>query len=291
MKTDERLRELAQKEKEAFELPEAFTNAVEDVLDTLPETASKKQRRTWKIPATIAAAFLALFMILPNTTLPMAMALSEVPVLGPAFRAVTFREYAEDLGNSELSVKTPAIEAEDTDAEAAANISREIDALNEAAAERFRAEHADGSHGALKLDYEVLSNTDRWYCVKVVQTEQGADTGVFEDYYTFDKKTGECVILSDLFEKDEYIAHLSENVKDQMRTQMKRDKDVDYFIDSDMPEEDFREIDPNQDFYFDKDGALVLCFDSYEVAPGYMGPVTFRIPQNVYRGDLQKEYK
>ncbi|MBO7689662.1 MAG: DUF3298 domain-containing protein [Clostridia bacterium] len=291
MKNDERLRELAQKEKETFEVPKTLTDMVEDTLAELPEAQPVRRPRYWKIPATIAAAFLAVFLLLPNTSYPVARALSEVPVLGTVFQAVTFREYAEDLGNSELSVKTPAVSSEGPDAGAAAAVSEEIDALNEAAADRFRAEHADGSYGALKLDYEVLANTDRWYSVKVVQTEQGADTGTFEDYYTFDKKTGECVILSDLFEKDEYIAHLSDSVKAQMRAQMKADEDFSYFLDSDIPEEDFDEIDPNQDFYFDKDGTLVLCFDSYEVAPGYMGPVTFRIPQKFYRGDLRAEYQ
>ena len=76
-----------------------------------------------------------------------------------------------------------------------------------------------------------------------------------------------------------------------MRAQMKKDDSVSYFLDSDMPEEDFSEIDPNQDFYIAKDGSLVVCFDEYEVAPGSMGTVSFTVPQSVYRNDLKAEYK
>ena len=76
-----------------------------------------------------------------------------------------------------------------------------------------------------------------------------------------------------------------------MRAQMKQDDSVSYFIDSDLPDEDFSEIDPNQDFYIDKNGDLVVCFDEYEVAPGSMGTVSFKIPKSVYRADLHPEYR
>ena len=35
-------------------------------------------------------------------------------------------------------------------------------------------------------------------------------------------------------------------------------------------------IDPDQNFYFDADGNLVLVFEKYEVAPGYMGTPNLR---------------
>ena len=59
MKTDERLRELARSEKEAFEVPQAMHDMVEDTLAELPEAQPVRRPRYWKIPATIAAAFLA----------------------------------------------------------------------------------------------------------------------------------------------------------------------------------------------------------------------------------------
>ena len=50
-----------------------------------------------------------------------------------------------------------------------------------------------------------------------------------------------------------------------------------YFIDQDNGL-DFTSIRPDQSFYINADGALVLVFDKYEAAPGYMGVVEFTIP-------------
>ncbi|MDL0295177.1 RsiV family protein [Clostridioides difficile] len=50
-----------------------------------------------------------------------------------------------------------------------------------------------------------------------------------------------------------------------------------------MPVEDFKTINKYQDFYFNKNEDLVICFDEYEVAPGYMGAVEFVIPYKVIK--------
>ncbi len=294
---DDMLRRMANEERKQAGVPDHVRAAVEETLATLPETpetnvvSMPQRKRYWKIPATIAAAFLAICLILPNTGAPVAQALSSIPVIGTVFEAVTFREYAEETDTTDVSVKTPKITAEEKGKEAADAVSKEIDAMNEKAVGQFRKEHEGGGYGSLDIYYDVAADTDRWYTVRVVREETAASGATEMEYYTFDKQTGNLVILSDLFDKDEYIAHLSENVKEQMRAQMKKDDSVSYFIDSDMPGEDFSEIDPNQDFYIAEDGRLVLCFDEYEVAPGSMGTVRFTIPKSVYRNDLKAEYK
>ncbi len=294
---DDMLRRMANEERKQAGVPDHVRAAVEETLATLPETpetnvvSMPQRKRYWKIPATIAAAFLAICLILPNTGAPVAQALSSIPVIGTVFEAVTFREYAEETDTTDVSVKTPKIAAEEKGKEAADAVSKEIDAMNEKAVGQFRKEHEGGGYGSLDIYYDVAADTDRWYTVRVVREETAASGATEMEYYTFDKQTGNLVILSDLFDKDEYIAHLSENVKEQMRAQMKKDDSVSYFIDSDMPGEDFSEIDPNQDFYIAEDGRLVLCFDEYEVAPGSMGTVRFTIPKSVYRNDLKAEYK
>lgn len=291
---DHDLKKMAQAEKEQMSVPETVRDAVEETLASLPEreaeVVSRKTHHRWKLPAGLVAACLALFLILPNTAYPVARAMSDLPVLGTVFRAVTFREYSEQNGSTAIDVKTPKIES-DPYGDSAASVSKEIEAMNEAALEQFKKEHISCGTGSYRFDYEVICDTGRWYTVKVIETEQGADTVSVEDYYTFDKTTGDSLILSDLFEKDEYIEHISDNIKTQMRQQMKTDDTADYFLDTDLPEEDFDAIDPNQDFYFDSSGDLVICFDEAEVAPASMGTVSFTIPQSVYASDLAPEYK
>ena len=84
--------------------------------------------------------------------------------------------------------------------------------------------------------------------------------------------------LSDLFRPDSsYVERLSGLVKQQMRSRKAKDPSQSYFIDQDNGL-DFTSIRPDQSFYINADGALVLVFDKYEAAPGYMGVVEFTIP-------------
>ena len=61
-----------------------------------------------------------------------------------------------------------------------------------------------------------------------------------------------------------------------MRQRMAEDENLTYWIDNeDIPEWNFEAIAENQDFYVNKNGKVVICFNEYEVAPGYMGCVEF----------------
>ena len=62
---------------------------------------------------------------------------------------------------------------------------------------------------------------------------------------------------------------------------MAADSGITYFLDSETPEWDFTGLTGEEDFYFDSQGQLVIVFDEYEVAPGYMGAVEFTIPKSV----------
>ena len=55
----------------------------------------------------------------------------------------------------------------------------------------------------------------------------------------------------------------------------------DYFIPGGIwsEEECFRAIDPDQQFYLDENGDLVIVFGEYEVAPGSMGIPRFVIDE------------
>lgn len=293
MWNDEKLRAKAQDERAAMRVPEEVHAGIEETLRDLPEQSAEilsvTAGRRWKRLLSVAAALVLTFLLLPNISYPVANALGSLPVIGTVFEAVTFRHYTEETDTTVIDVETPSIKADGNNAAANA-VSREIDAMNQEAIARFQEEHAAGGYGSLNITYDVAADTDRWYTVRVARELTGADGAVEQTYYTFDKTTGECVVLSDLFEKDDYIDHLTANVKKQMRAQMKAGT-ADYFLDTDLPEEDFTEIDPNQEFYFDDKDTLVLCFDEMEVAPASEGAVTFTIPKNVYANDLKTEYR
>lgn len=55
--------------------------------------------------------------------------------------------------------------------------------------------------------------------------------------------------------------------------------------DDDLTDE-FKKIKPNQNFYINKQHPLVIAFDKYEVAQGYMGLVEFKILTKLIQKDL-----
>lgn len=101
-----------------------------------------------------------------------------------------------------------------------------------------------------------------------------------EKYYTIDRKSGEMLELKDLFKADsDYVAVISKNIKSQMKQQMAEDDKVHYWLNEETTEWNFKEIRENQSFYINDKGELVISFDEFEVAPGYMGSVEFEIPK------------
>ena len=75
-----------------------------------------------------------------------------------------------------------------------------------------------------------------------------------------------------------------------MKAQMAADEMVSYFLDSDVPEWDFQAISADTTFYVNENGKLVIVFNEYEVAPGYMGSVEFEIPTEVVQDFVQEGF-
>ena len=128
----------------------------------------------------------------------------------------------------------------------------------------------------------MVTDSDTWFTLRVDATETQASGYQFSRFYHIDKTTGQVVTLADLFREDaDYVTALSGEVLRQMEERMAADESVRYF-----PEE-FTAIDPQQNFYFNGEGELVLVFDEYTIAPGSMGMPEFTIPAEVYGGLLK----
>ena len=108
-------------------------------------------------------------------------------------------------------------------------------------------------------------------------------------YYTIDLNTGERLQLKDLFyEGADYITPISENIKEQMKEQMAADENKIYWLDDpEVPEWNFEHITDETAFYLNENGNIVISFNEGDVAPMYMGVVTFEIPDEVVR-DIRK---
>ena len=270
-------------------VPDCVKEKMEEAVMRAKETKKRaKRRKVYRYIGSAAAVF-ALMLIPPNTSRTAAAAMQQIPVLGDFFKVVTIREYQVDEGRYQADVKVPEVVPEDTDnvsEETAQQAKETADAINfdiqkatDELVEEFKStmEEFEDGYGDILVDSEVLTDDERWFSLDLV-LYQGAGSGYERHrHYTIDKTTGKKAALSDFFGED-YVETVSEDIKTQMRQRMAEDESVVYWIDyEEVPDWNFTSIAEDQDFYVNKDGKVVVCFNEYDVAPGYMGCVEFVI--------------
>lgn len=273
---------------------------IPDELEFLVRTTIKEQEKKMKrkniINKSVIAAAVAgvVFVGSINLSSEISYALSEVPVLGSIVRVLTFKTFELKDNNFDAELKTPAIEGLDSKLEAMLNekyldenqklyddFMKEIDELKKADMEE--------AHMGIASGYEVKTDTDKLLVIGryVVNTVGSSSTTI--KYDTIDKQNKLLITLPSLFKDEAYIDIISENIKAQMKEQMKDENNVYWLEDEMMGDENFSKIDKNQSFYITKDNQLVIAFDKYEVAPGYMGNPEFIIPSELLKDVLVSE--
>jgi hypothetical protein len=237
--------------------------------------------------ASIAASFVILTIGL-NSSLVFAETLSKVPVISGLVKVLTFREYTVKEDKYNMNIKVPSIHGlENIGLESSLN-KKYIDE-NKKLYEKFNKDMEDikksgGGHLGVNSGYEVKTDTDRILSIGcyVVNTV-GSSSTVFK-FDTIDKKNEILITLPSLFKDENYIDIISENIKKQMIEQNKADNNKFYWV-SGIEQKGtvqlFEKISKEQNFYINAEGKLVVSFDKYEVAPGYMGIVHFVIPSEV----------
>ena len=274
---DEILKERAREE--PFPLPEDYAGRVFQTCAALEETPVKHRRAPrWGL---WMAAALALFIAVPNASPAAAAALADVPVLGTIVELVTFRSWTYDDGHASADVTVPELDG----SAAAREVSDQVRAYTDQLIGQFQTDCEALGEGYKSLDVtsSVVTDSDSWFTLRVDATETQASGYEFSRFYHIDKTTGQVVTLADLFREDaDYVTALSGEVLRQMEERMAADESVRYF-----PEE-FTAIDPQENFYFNGEGELVLVFDEYTIAPGSMGMPEFTIPSDVYETLLKK---
>lgn len=319
MTEQEQLRQLKE-EYENMTIPETGRERLQEGIDRARmEKRRVRRARRHSAYAAVAAAVVVL-VALPNTNVQIAHAMENIPVLGGFFRLVTVRQYnysdenhdaeialaqityAEDAGNSadtgEMAVGAASPEGnsqgstEDTRKEAAVGkvsedgvdmVNQDMETTVEELINQFEDTLSEEGYHGLHVSQEVVTDNAQYYTVKLSVLETEASGYEHNQFYTIAKQTGDVVTLADLFAREsDYISVISENIKSQMRQQMAADEGMSYFLDDeDMPEFNFQGITERTNFYFNEKGELVIAFDEYEVAPGYMGAPEFVIPEEI----------
>ncbi|RKD22991.1 anti-sigma factor [Ammoniphilus oxalaticus] len=265
-------------------------------LDEVVEQALKPKKRSHLLRNSVMGGVAAavLFMAGLNASPVFAQSLAEVPLLGSIAKVLTFKEYRVADGTMEANIKVPAIENTGNEAlEETLNqkyLEEGKKLYDEFIAEMELLEQNGGGHMGLDSGYVIKTDNDQILSIGRYVVNTAASSSTTFKYDTIDKQQQLLITLPSLFKNDGYIGVISDNIQKQMKEQMASDPDLVYWVkgagEDDVMVGRFETIAEDQNFYINEQGKLVIAFDKYEVAPGYMGTVEFVVPTDVIDGLL-----
>lgn len=283
MKTqDDHRREPMEMWKEEYDqipVPQEARDRIEaGIMRARLEKKRSDRMKNMKRTGVTAAALVLTFGIAVNASPVVAQAMDGIPVIGSIARVVTIRNYNETTDNGMMAdISVPQI-----DGNVAANA--DMDAYAKELIARYEKEVVaqlgqEEGHYALESSYEVVSDNDKYVSIRINTVETMASGAEFVKIFTVDKATGQTVSLKDYLNSPEKLEAVSQNIKDQMAAQMAEDEGKVYFTEGEVG--GFTGLTGDENFYLNEAGELVIVFGEYEVAPGYMGTVSFTIPKDV----------
>lgn len=284
------------KDYENIEIPKELESMVKKTIEEAKKEKRKSKviRFTAKIGGVAAAAMLTI-TVLTNSSASISYAMEQMPIIGAIAKVVTFRTYERTDKGMSANIQIPEVSVEDKEGNVMEEPTRELnktvkeytDQIIKMYEEDLAATGGEG-HEDITTNYEVLTDNDQLFSLKINTTIALNTSGEEIKIYHIDKKTGQIFTLKDLFKEGaEYKSVITEYIQKKMREEMKEDEMKTYLIDVEVEGVDWTGITDNTNFYINDAGKLVTVFDKYEVAPGYMGVIEFEIPTEVIADILQ----
>ena len=265
--------------KENLEMPSYVSHMIGDTLENLPEKEYKLQKygyqQKWIAFAAVLSVFLLIFM--PNINVTYAQTLESVPIIGDIVKIFTIHKDIYEDGKHELQAEIPMVD-DDKNQEEATLMNKDIEQLSTAVIQKFyeEIELSKNGYGSIYLDYEVIMNNASWFSLKLNVNEIAGSSDSYAKIYHIDRINGRYVQLKDLLNEDE-MKKIEAYILKTMQSQMEQDKKIEYVIENDL-----KLITGESNFYFNENNDLVIVYNKYEIAPGYMGCPEFIIPKDIY---------
>ncbi|MBM6829081.1 DUF3298 domain-containing protein [Anaerotignum lactatifermentans] len=247
------------------------------VLEGIRQARAEKKRRGYKVyckrTGIAAAGAVLIFGAVVNLSAAAANAMEGIPVIGSIARVVTFRTYADERENTRAEIEIPQLGKN-------AAVNEEIMAYAGSLIRQYEAElAADQGMYSLESTYQVVGESENYISIQINTVETRASGAEYIKIFTVDLNTGEAVSLASMLKDGKRLEAVSRNILEQMEAQMAEDNGRIYFI-GDTPDA-FQSLTGEENFYFNEKGNLVIVFGEYQVAPGFMGVVSFEIPEAV----------
>lgn len=243
----------------------------------------EKHLKNTRAAAAVLVLSVSALTIGVNSSEAFAKTMSDIPVVGSIVKVLNFRQFSLDEKGYNANIETPEIAGlENKELQNSLNekyYSENKELYDQFMADMKSVEENGGGHMGVDSGYVVKTDTDQILSIGRYVVNTAASSSTVFTYDTIDKKNEILITLKSLFKEESYVDVISENIKKQMAERMAEDDSNMYWLnEEDAMTEVFDKISPEQSFYITADNKLVISFDKYEVAPGYMGVVEFEIP-------------
>ena len=257
------------------------------------KTMNKKGKLKKRIIRSLstAACICVAFIGVVNINTSFAAQLIDIPAIGTITKLVTIDKLALNDKYREINIEIPAIEGiEDAKAQEEINsilkqrgiavYDKALENSDKLKDESEKAGFLSSMPEIVNQSYTVIRNDEDILSFKVVTTKIRASGYETAHFYNVDLRNSKLLKLSDLFNKDyDYISVINNEIISKMKEAIKKE-DAGYFI------EYFTTIDDNTNFYINEEGNLVIVFNEYEIAAGYMGMAEFIIDTSLFDNNI-----
>ena len=277
--------ERAKKVYNAIKVPEQISYVINKSL--LKEKNKKKHIPKYiKYVVSTATCMFCAFIVMINVNPSFATNISEIPIIGNIAKVFTIKEYNKEDREKLINAKIPALEnTGNTELEKRINyeimlkINEVLDEAEERAAKYKEAVIETGGKDEdyqpinIQVDYKVGYSSDKIVSFIILKSETLASAYTEMYYYNIDIENGKKLNLRDVFGND-YKEIVNETIYKEIEKRSKDENNI-YFTEEDGG---FKGIeDEYQNFYINQDGKVVIVFEKYKIAPGYMGTQEFII--------------
>lgn len=284
--------------------------------DEIIKKDAKYKAVTWiKYTASAAAVILLCFIAALNSNEVFAKAAGDIPVLGHIARVLTVRSYTKVEENENITVEIPAIDTTgeslsqtaqadnqpnegntaDQNNKFVVDVNTEIERVvddyladaqerKEADKQAFLATGGTEEEWAqrdlnINVDYEVKYQKDNTLSLVLTADESWYGAYDLTYYYNLDLENNRELTLSDVLGNN-YSEVADSSIVSQMKERAGQNNNYVYWGITDNNESGitgFTTVNEKTKFYINDKGNVVICFDKYEVAPGFMGKQEFVI--------------
>ncbi|MCH1968736.1 DUF4179 domain-containing protein [Romboutsia hominis] len=211
---------MLKKDYDNIKIPKELDDVVNDALN------SNIKYRKYQNKMVIAASLLLVVLGI-NISPAFAQTLSKIPIIGNLVKIITIKNYSIDENGYKASIDVPKISGL-TDKKLEYKLNSEFEKEGKKLYEDFleemeilKSDKVQG-HSLVESWYEVLTDNEDLFSVVVYTHYAQGSSNTIRKFYNIDKKNETVLSLEGMFKNNDYINVISQNIKEQMRDNMKK---------------------------------------------------------------------